>query len=976
MNAMNTLPLVLGLAAVAASSLLAADSPRSRESFDVGWMFGRFGAMPDGSYRDEPGAPAKMVRASSEEAAKGNTADKAVDGDRATRWCASGEGGGQWLVLDLGRAGRVGAVEIEWEQEAVYPFKLEASPDGTRWQVVADRMQDTSTTGRAQVPADVQARYVRVTVGSGRPGQWASIRELRVLDPAGRPVKPVAPGAGPAPVAPQDPAFDDSAWRALDLPHDWGIEGPFRADLPNETGKLPWYGIGWYRKAFTLPATDKGRSLFLDFDGAMSQAQVWVNGTKAGEWMYGYNSFRIDLTPHLRFGETNTVAVRLDNPPDSSRWYPGGGIYRHTWLVKTSPVHIAHWGVFVRTPQVAEAAATVAVTTTTEGGPANGVTHEVLDGNAVVAEGKAVASGTGKWEAKLEVKDPKRWEVGSPHLYTLRTRVLAGGQLADELLTPFGVRTAEWVADKGFVLNGRVVKINGVCNHHDLGALGAAVHARALQRQLEILREMGCNAVRTSHNPPAPELLDLCDRMGFLVMDELFDMWKSAKKGNDYHRHFDAWHERDAIALIHRDRNHPCVVLWSTGNEVPEQGGAAGRAISKMLTDIFHREDPTRLVAAGCNNHAAAYNGFADTIDVMGFNYPPRQEKLYQDFRQRRPRQPVFGSETSSCVSSRGIYFFPVDWNKAKGFFQFQVSSYDLYAPGWANRPDLDFAQLDQAPAVAGEFVWTGFDYLGEPTPYNQDESNALNFQNEAERREAMEVLRQLGGKAPSRSSYFGIIDLAGFPKDRYYLYQARWRPDHPMVHLLPHWNWPDRNGQVTPVHAYTSGDEAELFLNGKSLGRKKKDPLAYRIVWDDVKYEPGEIKVAAYKQGKPWATGSRRTTGPAAGLKAVADRAALAGDGQDLSYVTVEVVDARGEVVPTATPEVRFQIAGPAEIVATDNGDATDHAVFASPARRAFSGKCLAIVRARRGGAGEAVLTATSPGLPPARIPLRVGGS
>jgi len=760
---------------------------------------------------------------------------------------------------------------------------------------------------------------------------------------------------------PQDIVFDDKKWRTLDLPHDWGIEGPFSMDLPNETGRLPWAGIGWYRKSFDVPAGDQGKMVFLDFDGAMQQPTVWVNGIKAGEWKYGYSSFRIDLTPHLKFGGRNIVAVRLNNPPLSSRWYPGGGIYRHVWMVKTAPVHIAQWGVFVRTPQITDSTAAVEITATTEGGPAESVEHEILDGTAIVAAGSAKKDADGKWQAKLEIKQPKRWDLETPHLYTLRTRVVVAGKPCDETLTEFGVREISWDAEKGFILNGRVVKIKGVCNHHDLGALGSAVYKRGIERQLEILRAMGCNAIRTSHNPPAPELLELCDKMGFLVMDEMFDCWRAAKKPNDYHQFFDEWHERDVIALVRRDRNHPCVILWSSGNEVHEQAGAEGLAISRRLTELFHREDPTRKVTVGCNNLAAAFNGFSDTVDVMGFNYPPRKPNIYQEFKSRRPSQPAHGSETSSCVSSRGVYFFPVVQNKGKGFHQFQVSSYDLYAPEWANRPELDWVQMDRNPYAAGEFVWTGFDYLGEPTPYNLDETNALNFQNPEQRKAAMAKFKELGGKAPSRSSYFGIIDLCGFPKDRFYLYQARWNPTLPMAHILPHWNWPDRSGQVTPVHVYSSGDSVELFLNGKSLGVRPLKAGEYRFVWDDVKYEPGELKAVATKDGKKWAEAITRTTGEPKGLRVAADRAELTGDGQDLSYVTVEVVDARGDVVPTATTSLEFKIEGPADLVATDNGDPTDLTTFSTPQRKAFSGKALAILRAKRGASGTATLSIQS---------------
>ncbi len=779
------------------------------------------------------------------------------------------------------------------------------------------------------------------------------------------------PGGG---AGAQDPAFDDSGWRPVNLPHDWGIEGPFRPDLSNATGKLPWVGIGWYRKDFEVPAADRGKALFLDFDGAMQQPVVWINGVRAGEWKYGYSSFRIDLTEKVRYGARNTVAVRLDNPPESSRWYPGGGIYRHVWLVKAAPVHVAQWGVFVRVPQVSAESATVEVSTDVEGGAADAVAHEVRDGDQVVARGAARRGEDGQWQARLTVDRPRRWEPTNPHLYVLRTMVTAGGRICDQTDESFGIREIRWDPGQGFVLNGRVVKLNGVCNHHDLGPLGAAVNRRALERQLEILRDMGCNAIRTSHNPPAPELLDLCDRMGLLVVDELFDCWKARKKRNDYHRFYDDWHERDVVALVRRDRNHPCVILWSSGNEIGEQDAGPGLDVSRELTALFHREDPTRLVAAGCNHPAAAFNGFADTIDVMGYNYPARNPRTYLEFKERRPRQPVFGSETASCVSSRGQYFFPVEPDKGKGFRLFQVSSYDLYAPDWANRPDLDWAQMDDAPFVAGEFVWTGFDYLGEPTPYNHDASNALNFQDEAERKVAMARLEELGGKAPSRSSYFGIIDLCGFPKDRYFLYQSRWNPARPMVHLLPHWNWPDRRGQLTPVHVYSSGDEVELFLNGKSLGRKTRGPKEYRFTWDEVKYEPGELKAVATKGGRPWAEASTRTTGRPADLRLRADRDALVADGEDLSFVTVEVIDGRGDVVPDAVTPLRFAVTGAAELVAVDNGDPTDQTTFAVPRRRAFAGKALAILRSKPGPGGPAVLEVSGEGTGTPRLTVRVG--
>ncbi|WP_395094886.1 beta-galactosidase GalB [Armatimonas sp.] len=772
-------------------------------------------------------------------------------------------------------------------------------------------------------------------------------------------------GSRPEPEGMEKPGFDDGAWRALDLPHDWGIEGPFRGDLPNETGKLPWAGIGWYRKM--LPQQAAGKRVYLDFDGAMSHPKVYVNGALAGEWAYGYASFRVDLTPHLAHTGTNLIAVRLDNPPDSSRWYPGGGLYRHVWLVTGDPEHVAHNGIFVHTPEATVERATVAIETELEGGEVlvhADVRHEIL------WKGKVVAKAEGR-KASVTLVRPQLWSIEKPQLYTLRTSVWFSGRLSDTQLTTFGIRSIAWDGAKGFLLNGQRVTLNGVCNHHDLGLLGGAVHERAIERQLEILKEMGCNAIRTSHNPPAPELLDACDRMGFLVIDEAFDCWRRGKKPNDYHLDFDAWHERDIVSFVHRDRNHPCVIAWSSGNEIPEQGNAAGAALSRELTALFHREDPTRLVSAGCNNANAGSNGFSETVDMFGYNYKPH---LYGAFRARYPRQPLFGSETSSCVSSYGEYFFPVEQDKSKGFYNFQVSSYDLYAPPWAMKPDIEWEGLDKNPSVAGEFVWTGFDYLGEPTPYNQDRSNALNFSDPKEREKAMALFEKLGNHSPSRSSYFGIVDLCGFKKDRFYLYQARWRPELPMAHLLPHWSWPGRDGQVTPVHLYTSGDEAELFLNGKSLGRKKRAPLTYRLVWDDVLYAPGELKAVAYKNGKHWAEAVQRTMGSAVALKLDMDRKSLTG-GHDLSFITVKIVDAKGEQVPSADHLIHFTLTGSAAtLAAVGNGDATNPRSFQTGEYPAFHGLALAIIRAKHDTKGEVILRAEAAGLKGAEVRVRVG--
>lgn len=773
------------------------------------------------------------------------------------------------------------------------------------------------------------------------------------------------------------PNFDDSRWRRLTLPHDWGIEGPFNQEYPGETGKLPWWGVAWYRKQFNIPARDAGQRFVLEVDGAMSHAAVWLNGQLVGGWPYGYASWQLDLTPYLQFGSQNVLAIRLDNPKDSSRWYPGGGIYRNVWLTKTAPLHVQPWGVFVTTPKVDSREATVAVEVkladeSPSSAPVQVTTtvYELKSGQT--RPGKKIGSaalvgsmdqGRGVFRSdRLVVPRPKLWSIAQPNRYLAVTTVERAGQVVDRVETPFGIRTIAFTADQGFLLNGRRVPLQGVCNHHDLGALGAAFNERAAERQLEILKEMGCNAIRTSHNPPAPELLELCDRMGFVVMAEAFDCWQRGKKPNDYHLLFADWSEADLRALVRHYRNHPSVVLWSTGNEVPDQWTKAGIGISKRLTAIVHDEDPTRPVTAGCNHDAAGFDGFQRTVDVFGYNYKPQ---LYARFRATNPNIPLLSSESASCVSSRGEYFFPVSYDKSQGLADFQVSSYDLSAPPWAMRPEGEFAGQDTNTFVAGEFVWTGFDYLGEPTPYNSDLSNLNNYSDPADRARAEQELAKLGKiRTPSRSSYFGIVDLAGFKKDRFYLYQSRWRPELPMAHILPHWNWPEREGEVTPVHVYTSGDEAELFLNGKSLGRKKKGPLEYRLHWDDVKYEAGELRVVAYRHGRKWATDSVRTTGPATKLELAADRSRVAADGRDLAFITVTVADRHGQLVPRSHNRLQFELEGPGEIVATDNGDPTSLESFQSTDRQAFNGLALVIVRAKPGQAGKIKLRARAEGL------------
>ena len=760
--------------------------------------------------------------------------------------------------------------------------------------------------------------------------------------------------------------YDDKNWRLLDLPHDWGVEGDFDINLPGETGKLPWAGVGWYRKTFAVPAANKNKRYLLEMDGAMSNARVWLNGREVGGWPYGYASWALDLTPFLQTGQ-NTLAIRLDNLADSARWYPGGGLYRDVHLTITNAVHVAHWGTQVSTANKGNNAAVNAKTTLQNDGKTAQTVRlisTVLDANlkpVAKAESRAtLAPGAQQIVTQnLPIANARKWGLADRYRYTLVSQIVRGEQVLDRYNTPFGVRDIRWDADRGFLLNGQVVQLHGVCNHHDLGALGAAWNRRAAQRQLQILQSMGVNALRTSHNPPAPALLELCDEMGILVLDEFSDTWTIPKKPTGYATLFDKWAEKDVRAMVRRDRNHPSVIAWSSGNEVGEQGSPEGAAISRRLIAIFHSEDATRPVGSGNNYYQAADNGFQNTVDIFGFNYKPQN---YADFLKNHPTIPLFGSETASTLSSRGEYFFPVTTDAADNEADFQVSSYDLFQPGWGSLPDREFEAQDRNPAVAGEFVWTGFDYLGEPTPYNADPTNALNYSDPAERARAEQQLAELGRiKSPARSSYFGIVDLAGFPKDRFYIYQAHWRPDFPMAHILPHWNWPERVGQVTPVMVYTSGDEAELFLNGQSLGRRKKGEYQYRLRWDDVVYQPGELRVVAYKNGKQWATDMVKTTGAATQLQLSADRSAIANDGNDLSFITVKVADADGLMVPRSHPPLSFTVEGAGEIVATDNGDATDLTAFSSHSRRAFNGLALVIVRAKKGAHGPIVVRASS---------------
>lgn len=781
--------------------------------------------------------------------------------------------------------------------------------------------------------------------------------------------------------------FDDSEWRHLNLPHDWAIEGPFNIDYNGSTGKLPYWGIRWYRKTLELSQDDAGKQIYLDIDGAMSYASVWCNGQYVGGWPYGYASFRLDLTPYIKAGQKNVLAIRLDNPDDTSRWYPGSGIYRNVWLVKTSPVHVEQWGTFVRNQQVGSEIAVMEMGVNIENHAGKDVQVKLQtsvylqgkDGRPVGEEvtqsmTKDIAIKKDSWSSarfQFKVDKPKLWDIDTPNCYVAVSRVFMDGKEMDSYETPFGIRTIEFTHDQGFMLNGQKVAIKGVCMHHDLGALGAAFNEVAAERQLRIMKEMGANAIRTSHNPPAPELVALCDRMGLMMQLELADTWQKGKRKNDYNLLFDDWSEADMRSLVRHYRNHPSVIMWSIGNEMPDQTTDQGVIIARNLTAYCHDEDPTRPTSLGCNKRDAVFRDIVNQVDIFGLNY---FHKTYPVFKEQNPTRRYHASETSSATSSRGEYFFPVTTDVNDSRSGFQLSSYDMTTIGWGCAPEVQFKMNEEYPFMSGEFVWTGFDYLGEPTPYNKDLTNLLNFSDPNELEKARKELEELGKiKTPSRSSYFGIVDLCGFPKDRYYNYKSYWRPDVPTVHILPHWNWEERIGEITPVHIYTSGDAVELFLNGKSLGRREKVHSYDRLTWDDVRYEPGSLRAIAYKNGQKWAEELVETTGKPAALQVTAEKTELKNDGTDLSFIRVAVVDSQGRVVPRSKNHLKFSVTGPAEIIATDNGDATSLLPFQLSERDAYNGLALVILRSQYMKQGKVVLTVESKGLPKQKIALKV---
>ncbi|USP79632.1 glycoside hydrolase family 2 protein [Curvularia clavata] len=846
------------------------------------------------------------------------------------------------------------------------------------------KKQRAAATGRTRTSLNADWRFSRFTSNPDglsyetlRPWMLPCANDFIVGDGYQRP-SGSAPGAN---ISYVQSSFNDADWKAVTLPHDWAISGTF--DAPGVTGDLgflPINGIGWYRRSVSIDADviDSGKSIFLDIEGAMAYAAVWLNGQLVGGWPYGYNSFRLDLTPYAKAG-ANTLAIRLDNKLDSSRWYPGAGIYRDVWMVTVEPVHVAQWGTYVTTPSISNEEATVDMVIEIENKGNSSQSVEVVtevyerDSASKAAKGKSVATfptanatvaGRSKQSVKgsATVANPKLWgppPTQKPNEYVAVTTVSVNGNVVDTYETVFGIRSVAYDPNQGVLINGERIYVQGSCNHHDLGSLGAAFNTRAAERQIEILMEMGNNALRTSHNPPAPGYLDLADHMGLMVMDEIFDTWNFPKVENDFHRIFQEWHEPDLRSFIRRDRNHPSIISWSVGNELPEQSNSTGTATLTMLQDIAHQEDPTRKVTIGMNN-ANARTGIAAAVDIIGLNYQGEGKGVswrstFPDFKAAFPEKMIWSTESASTISTRGKYLFPVTANKSAviGGGPSQggdpetniVSSYDLYAPEWAASPDKVFQMQDMHPYVAGEFVWTGWDYIGEPTPY----ANV------------------------SRSSYFGIIDLAGFKKDRFYLYQSRWRSDLPMAHILPHWTWPaDRVNQTTPVHVYTSGDAAELFINGVSAGRKEKEEYDYRFRWDDVKYQPGNVTVVTYKNGAEWATASQVTAGSAVTLNVTADRTSIAGDGYDLSFISVSVHDSQGVVVPTADNPISFKVtSGPGVIVSTDNGDPTDMTPFPETTRKAFGGMALAIVRSEAGATGEIVVEATAEGLEGGRVTI-----
>ena len=760
---------------------------------------------------------------------------------------------------------------------------------------------------------------------------------------------------------------DSVNYKPVTIPHDWAINGPFdkkwdlqfvaivqngeteKTEKSGRSGALPWIGRGFYKTTVDLKKLPK--TAILEFDGAMADPHVYINGKLAGHWAYGYNAFRVDAAPYLKKGK-NEISVSLNNREESSRWYPGGGLYRPVQLVTNADAAtINPWGCYFRTESIGDGKAEVSICTNI-----NNVDKTLsIENQLVDAAGKVVAQfkygdfdAQGNVVKKLTVDNAQLWSPETPYLYKLVTRLYRNNKLIDQTQQKVGIRTVRVAQYDGFQLNGVSRKIKGVCLHHDLGPIGAAVNKAALIRQIRTMKDMGCDAIRTAHNMPSTWQMEVCDSMGMMVMAESFDMWIYPKCKNGYALNFKEWADKDIENLVLNHRNHPSIVMWSIGNEIPEQWSKEGRDISKHLQDLCHKFDPTRPVTQGMDRaEDALKSGFAQVMDVPGFNY--RVHKYDKNIKQL-PKGFLLGSETASTVSSRGVYKFPVETSDSKTYADGQCSSYDVEYCPWSNLPDDDWRMQDDRDYTIGEFVWTGYDYLGEPSPYDE--------------------------YWPSRSSYFGICDLAGLPKDRYYLYRSHWRKDDATLHVLPHWTFPGREGEITPVYCYTSWPSAELFVNGKSQGRIVKNPATrldrYRLRWNNVKYEPGEIKVVAYDyDGTPKGEKIIRTAGAPARIVLKADRSNISSKGEDLSFVTVSVVDKDGNPCPTATNNMKFNVSGAAKFRAACNGDATSLVAFNSTEMPLFSGELVVVVEALRHG--NATLTVSADGLPNATLPITV---
>lgn len=735
--------------------------------------------------------------------------------------------------------------------------------------------------------------------------------------------------------------FDASKWENITVPHDWAIYGPFDKDIDiqkvaitqnresiatektGRTGALPYIGEAWYRNEFSLSNFNKNKKVLILFEGAMSEPEVFLNGKKVGEWKYGYSYFYFDITNYINDTNKNTLAVKLTNTGLSSRWYPGAGLYRKVRVIIKDKINIKQWGTFITTPIINKELAKVNIKTKVSGKNVKLVTTIIDAEGKLISTNETDALFNNEFEQNLAVKNPELWSPETPYLYTAVSTLYSNNELKDETTKRFGIRSINYDQKTGFSLNGKVRKFKGVCLHHDLGPIGTAINKSALRRQLRILKDMGCDAIRSSHNMPSIEQLELCDEMGFMFLAESFDEWAKPKVENGYNRFFKDYAEKDIVNLVHATRNHPSIVMWSSGNEVPDQWGTEGVRRAKWLQDIFHREDPTRPVTVGMDQvKATIESGFGALLDVPGLNY---RVHLYEEAYEKFPQGFLLGSETASTVSSRGIYKFPVEKGIMKTYDDFQSSSYDLEYCSWSNLPDDDFVLQDDKPWVIGEFVWTGFDYLGEPTPYDE--------------------------AWPSRSSYFGINDLAGLPKDRYYLYRSRWNTEDETLHILPHWNWKGREGKTTPVFVYTSYDSAELFLNGKSLGIQKKNTEThqnrYRLMWMAVKYQPGTLKVVALDEnGNPVAEKEIKTAGKPHKIILESDVKTLKANGEDLAYITVSVVDKNGIFCPTATNQLTFKVDGEGTYRAACNGDATSLEMFHLPTMKLFSGKLIVLIQ------------------------------